>query len=120
MRGVSDDIRDLDLALHCNQSCWLDDWWVIETSYGGRLGTADVEGTAAEMRDLARAIERRERASAKRCAAAVTPEGVLLWSPRNSIGFVRVPLARADALAAEIRRAVGDAPAAAPEGGRHG
>jgi hypothetical protein len=117
---VSDDIRDLDLALHCNQSAWLDDWWVIETSYGGRLGTADVEGTADEMRDLADAIERRGRASATRCAVAVEPAGVRLWSPRNSIGCVRVPLARADALAIEIRRAVGDAPAAPPEGGHHG
>jgi len=67
-----------------------------------RIGNADIEGDAEEMLSIADAIKTRGAARHKRCAAKTTPDGVELWSPRNSIGRTLVPLSVADALAEEI------------------
>lgn len=49
-----------------------------------RIGNADIEGTAAEMRAIAVAVRDRADVSFRRCAAKTVNDGVLLWSPRNS------------------------------------
>lgn len=64
-----------------------------------RIGNADIEGTYAEMVEIARAIKSGGCASFKRCRAETTPEGVLLCSPRNSLKATLVALPRALALA---------------------
>ncbi len=85
--------------------------WFEPQEYGhsfmtsARISNADVEGTFSEMLAIADAIERRTEFCAKRCAVAVVcGEWADFWSPRNSLRSGRVPLAVADALAAEIRR----------------
>lgn len=115
----------VDCALVARKNDDLGDWWVIEraehdgrfwTERAGpnsselhcssRIGNADIEGTAAEMRALAEAIVAGGHASFKRCSAATTEEGVLLSSPRNSIEPTLVPAARASELAEQILRDV--------------
>lgn len=103
----------------------LDDWYLIERAEhdgrswfesipGGaalclssRISDADVEGTRAEMLGIAKAIERREAFFAKRCSVSVVGEEAFFKSPRNSMRAALVPLSAADALAAEIRTALG-------------
>jgi hypothetical protein len=125
---MGEHIEEIDGPLALVKSAWLDDWYVIERAAhdgrermrpaeGGahfmrsaRITNADVEGTADEMREVAVAIEARGMYSAKRVGVSVKGDRALLWSPRNSIGFASVPLSRADALAAEILRTLGDNP----------
>jgi hypothetical protein len=73
-----------------------------------RLGSGytDIEGTAHEMREIAEAIQARGMASFKRCAVECLPNGVALWSPRNSLHAVLVTHAQADALARAIEQAL--------------
>lgn len=86
-----------------------DGWWVIERAPVGRLLDADVEGTAEEMRALARAIRDRGHYSAKRCAVDVGADRVYLWSPRNSMCRAVVSLTAADSLALMIDTTLGTA-----------
>ncbi len=106
----------------------LTDWWLIEraehdgrewieeTAWGGsyrrsaRLGSADIEGTSAEMLALAEAIEKGESAYFKRCAAERMAHGYLLSSPRNSDAPTLVSFEHARALAADIRAKIGGEP----------
>lgn len=103
------------------------DWWVIErASYSGdpylerigenamalrdpaRISDADVEGTAEEMREIAKAIRARTGYRAKRCAVKVDDgNDVRFWSPRNSQRDGATDLASADELAAMIEATVG-------------
>lgn len=104
-----------------------EDWYVIERAEhdgriwfervgpnsmalrsSARISDADVEGTAADMRDIARAIEARGVVEFRRCAVDASLDPVRLWSPRNSTKSGEVPLADADALAAEIRHLLPD------------
>lgn len=115
------------MKLAFRKSEWLDNWWLIERAEhehrqwdeerpmagGGvaiyymdssRVCDADVEGYAEEMLEIAEAIERRSRASSKRCAVEVMGDGsVHFWSPRNSQEHGVATLAEADELAALIR-----------------
>lgn len=71
-------------------------------THSGRISSADVEGTAAEMRSIAAAIRERCHFRAKRCAVDASGERVFLWSPRNSLRAASVALEAAVALAAQI------------------
>lgn len=105
----------------------MDDWYVIEKyedpgthtewyeedSYGriymhsARFCLADVEGTKAEMIDIADAIANRELGTTgwKRCAVRVEKDSISLWSPRNSNGtFGTFDLTTADELVKEMRQ----------------
>ena len=75
--------------------------------HSGRVSDADVEGTADEMRGIAKAIRERGYYAARRCAVQVNETGVEFWSPRNSMGSASVSLATADALADEIESKLG-------------
>lgn len=122
-------IDDVELTLRRSTSS--DDWWCIERKDHdgrtwieehwvngiGRIGycmtsarlgdhRADIEGTGAQMMEIADAIERRSEADFKRVAVQWAEDGVLLWSPRNSETAAVVPHARATALATVIRREV--------------
>lgn len=111
------------MKLTIRKSEWLDDWYVIERAehdgrkwlepiegvtngrafmHSGRISDADVEGTRAEMLDIARAIKERGYCYHKRCAIQVDGYRAWFWSPRNSQRRAEVPLHRADALAALI------------------
>lgn len=68
----------------------------------GRISDACVEGTADEMRELAKAIKARGSASFKRCAVSVEDEQAHFCSPRNSTRDGVVPLADADAFANQV------------------
>lgn len=68
-----------------------------------RISDADVEGYASEMLAIAEAIEKRGRASFKRCAVDATKEPVTFCSPRNSQRDGECSLAEADDLAKQIR-----------------
>jgi len=112
----------------------MDGWWAIEKRdhenrkqmrqgdgyvylwCSARISDADVEGDAAEMLSVADAIQERGSFHAKRCSVAVDGERVYFASPRNSQAAAVVPLAHADALAAEIRQKVGTV--ANPGGGK--
>lgn len=61
-----------------------------------RISDACVEGSAAEMIELARAIKARGAASFKRCAVRVNGELAHFRSPRNSTSEAEIPLADAD------------------------
>lgn len=94
------------------------DWWVIERAEhdgrtwmeqtgpnsmalrcSARFSDADVEGSADEMREIAKAIRARGRYSAKRCAVRVEGDVVSFRSPRNSTMEGVTSLACADELA---------------------
>lgn len=116
--------------LVCKASEVLEDWFVIERAehdgsrtlvpgksdsvphyilqYAGRISDADVEGTGAEMLELAEAIERRSGYGAKRCAVEVDTEHneVKLSSPRNSSYSGVISLDEADDLVKSIRQVV--------------
>jgi hypothetical protein len=96
----------------------LDDWYTIERAQhegrqwleptgpnsmqfmdSARISDACVEGTAAEMREIAQAIKARGSASFKRCAVRVAGERAYFCSPRNSTTDAEVPLADADEFA---------------------
>ncbi len=67
-----------------------------------RISDADVEGSAYEMREIAKAIRARGRYSAKRCAVYVDGDKVCFRSPRNSSEDGVTNLAFADELATII------------------
>lgn len=108
------------MKLALKQSGSLEDWYLIEKAehdgriwmgrneYGmclmssARISDADVEGTAEEMKGIAKAIRERGGASFGRCAVDATSEPVKFSSPRNSLKDGEVSLADADALASEI------------------
>lgn len=71
-----------------------------------RFSDADVEGTGAEMLAIADAIERRTRASFKRCMVDASTEPVRFASPRNSQRDGECSLAEAVELARSIRSTV--------------
>lgn len=96
----------------------LEDWYTIECAqhenrqwleptgpnsmqlmYSGRISDACVEGTAAEMIELAKAIKARGSASFKRCAVRVDGERAYFRNPRSSERDAEVPLADADEFA---------------------
>lgn len=72
--------------------------------YSGRPADADIEGTSAEMRAIAEAIEKGESAEFRRCAAIKTDQGYQLYSPRNSRTPYEASQEQAAHLAEEIRR----------------
>lgn len=74
--------------------------------YAGRISDADIEGTGAEMLEIADAIDRRSSYGAKRCAVEVTSSEVRLWSPRNSSHPGVISLSEADELAKTIRQLI--------------
>ena len=101
-----------------NKSDSLDDWYTMERAEhegrqwleptgpnsmqfmdSARISDACVEGTAEEMRELAKAIKARGSASFKRCAVRVDGERAYFCSPRNSTRDAEVPLADADEFA---------------------
>ena len=102
------------------KSDWLDDWYIIEkvehdneewfkkTEYGfalmcsSRISDADVEGSAAEMIEIAKAIIARSSVSFRRCAVYCDETHAHFSSPRNSTKNGSVTLAEADALAVQI------------------
>ena len=67
-----------------------------------RISDADIEGSAAEMLAIAKAIRERGAAHFKRCAVVMTPRRAKFWSPRNSRRPGVVSHAAADELAAQI------------------
>ena len=96
----------------------LDDWYTIERAhhenrhwleptgqdsvqlmYSGRISDACVEGTAAEMIEIAKAIKSRGAASFKRCAVRVDGEHAYFCSPRNSERDAGISLVDADEFA---------------------
>lgn len=107
--------RRVHCVLTLRKSDFDADWYVIERAeHDGREwmepDNADVEGTAEEMRELARAIRARSSAYFRRCAVAVVGSRVDFWSPRNSTAAGSVALADADALADEIDAKLGKEP----------
>jgi hypothetical protein len=82
-----------------------DDWYSVEP---GRFGGASVEGTADEMREIARAILGRSDARFKRAAVLVLHGHAEMWSPRNSTGRRVVPLAVADDFARRALAMLGE------------
>lgn len=100
----------------------LDDWFIIEREFhesypksifphprwdvfrsSARIGDADVEGTSAEMRAIARAIEDGGSEFFGRCAVCVHGDSVTFWSPRNTSDVgPKITRAEAEALAVEI------------------
>lgn len=104
----------------------LGDWYVIERAEhdgrswfestglssmalrcSSRFSDADVEGTALEMRALAKAIEDGQPEAFKRCAVRIEGDRAFFWSPRNSQRDGEVSLEDARELAAQILREVG-------------
>ena len=111
------------MKLVMRKSEHLDDWYVIEHAEhdgrewlenvgancmalrrSARISDADVEGSAAEMLEIASAIEERGQVSFKRCAVMADGETALFYSPRNSTRDGECSLAEADELAKDIRR----------------
>ena len=89
------------------------DWYVIETEDGQDVNEAQVEGSLADMRELATAIRgRMSHSCGRRAGVVVSGNRCAFYSPRNSgdgeLGWF--DLANADALAAQIDRLL-----AAPE-----
>lgn len=98
----------------------MSDWWCIERAEhdgrewleeadgystfmrSARISDADVEGTAEEMVEIARAIRQRGSYSAKRCAVDARGERVLFWSPRNSRVTASISREAAEDLATQI------------------
>ncbi len=118
-----------NVALTIRKSSYIDNWYLIERkkregvhglridrdgngSYidSARISDADVEGTAAEMRAIASAIEASEFVSYYRCAVDARTPQVRFYSPRNSQRHGIVSRADAVALAQEIRLLLGDPP----------
>lgn len=74
--------------------------------YGGV--TADIEGTALEMKDIASAIEGRYDESHKRCSVEFKNGKAFFGSPRNDNGVLaEISLEEADDLAKQIRDLLG-------------
>ncbi len=70
--------------------------------------SADIEGSARDMLDIATAIEGRREDGAKRCSVDARQEPVLFGSPRNDNGVRgEATFAEADDLAAQIRAMLG-------------
>jgi|GEM_PF-7039520 len=67
-----------------------------------RISDADVEGTRAEMLEIAKAIRERKSAWFKRCAVSFNDGSAWFESPRNSTLAGSCALGEADELAAEI------------------
>lgn len=101
-----------------NKSNSLDDWYVVERAEhegrtwleptgpnsmklmnSARISDACVEGTAEEMRQIAKAIKARGSASFNRCAVHIDGERAYFRSPRNSTVDAEIPLADADEFA---------------------
>ncbi len=103
----------------------LDNWYTIEwaehdgrawfepTEYGGeslhmscRISDACVEGSAEEMIEIAKAIQKRGTVSFRRCAILtdINIGTVEFWSPRNSDKHGIVTQLAADNLAEQILR----------------
>lgn len=91
------------MKLTLRKSAWMDDWYVIERAEhdgreweekvgpntykfckSARFSGADVEGSAKEMREIARAIRKRKIVGFKRCWVNAEGDPVLFMSPRNS------------------------------------
>lgn len=116
------------------KSDWIEDWYTIEKSEhenrqwfakagantysmcdSARISDACIEGTGAEMLEIARGIKNRTRTEFKRCAVEfyfpISDEGpyVHFWSPKNSRQDGVVSLAEADELADQIIEMLGGA-----------
>jgi hypothetical protein len=111
-------VVDCDCALTVTPGKNIRDWYVIERAehdgrswiewdgessgslmLSSRIGNADIEGTHAEMTELAKGIREKRSVIFKRCAVEPDAKGNILWSPRNSLYWTRVPSERALALA---------------------
>ena len=104
---MDSDLHNVTAHLEMRTGFFIDDWYLIGTDTGSRITNADIEGTSAEMREIAYAIEQRGSFMAKRCAVRCSENGVELWSPRNSMRSAFVSYANADALAAQITKELG-------------
>lgn len=84
-----------------------DDWYAIEAD-NVSVADACVEGSLAEMRQLAEAILANDEFAAKRCAIAPVSVkrggGWEIWSPRNSYRRSRLTPDEAIALAKQIQQ----------------
>lgn len=105
----------------------IEDWYVIERAehhgrmwleplpgggmalrYSGRFSDADIEGSAAEMRAIAKAIRDRTSVSFRRCAVVANAgDTVEFSSPRNSMRPGITTLAAALDLARKIEELLG-------------
>ncbi len=77
--------------------------WMQRTRYGSRFMMSErlspeacIEGTKAEMLEIARAIRCRDKAEFKRCAVKFEDDGFHFWSPKNSIRSTVVSKHEAD------------------------
>lgn len=119
----------IKLTIRKSSDDW--DWYVIERAEhdgrtwfeptgprsmslrcSSRISDADIEGTAEDMLEIAKAIRDRGQFSARRCAVVVSGNEVEFWSPRNSRQPGVTDLAAADELAGLIEQRL--APAAQP------
>lgn len=113
----------------------IDDWWIIEraehdgqeweeysadgtsaaTMRSAWIVDGDIEGYAAEMRDVALAIEQGGSVCFKRCQVTWTPSGYLMGRPRGGSAPVLVTHDVARGLAEDIRSKVGPSAADASD-----
>jgi len=114
------------MKLTVTKSEHIDDWYIIERAEhdgrewweevdpdthvlrcSSRFSDADVEGTGAQIFDIARAIEARGSASFKRCSVEIVGNEARFSSPRNSSADGVCSLDEADELAKLIRVTLG-------------
>lgn len=91
--------------LTIRKSDWLAGWYVIETEDGRDVNEASVEGSLADMRELATAIKgRASQSCGRRAGVIISGTRCAFYSPRNSGdgGLSWFDLANADALVGKI------------------
>jgi len=94
----------IERAVHDGKEWWKEDEHGASFMRSARISDADVEGTLAEMKGIAKAIRARGDVSYRRCSVSVVGDRVRFSSPRNSEVLGEVPLAVADALADDIEK----------------
>lgn len=96
----------------CIASAWLSDWYVLERAGRGPLecgricAGVDIEGTAADMRIVASAIESATDTQTFRMSVRHTTDGVWIGAPRNGERRVLLSHDAAKMLAISIRAVV--------------
>ena len=105
---------------------WLDDWFTIDRAHHERrtwfemvessgsvsfmdsawISDACVEGSEAEMAEIAKAIKARRSVAFKRCAVRVDGGLAYFHSPKNSREAAAIPLADADEFADRVLAAL--------------
>jgi hypothetical protein len=98
-----DDWYTIELAEHSNT-----EWWedlgdnCFAYCHSGRISDASVEGSLAEMKEIAAAIRNRSSVDFRRCAVRCDDSSAYFCSPRNSEREGSCTLAEADNLASQI------------------